>query len=133
MWMLDTDMCIYLIKRRSPTVIRKLQERRPTEVCISSITMAELQYGVEKSEARDKNASALVRFLAPLDILHFDHNAAIAYGQVRAHLERKGRPIGALDTLIGAHALSAGATLVTNNVREFRRLPGLKVENWARR
>jgi tRNA(fMet)-specific endonuclease VapC len=129
-FMLDTDSCIALIKRRSAPTLRRLTALAPGEAGISAITLAEMLYGVEKSSQRGKNRRALDEFLLPLEIADFDERAAEIYGAVRAGLEKRGTPIGALDTQIGAHALSLGATLVTHNVREFRRVPGLIVVDW---
>ena len=129
-YMLDTDACIALIKRKPGSVIRRLSVLAPGDAGISVITLAELRYGVMKSAAIERNAAALGEFLLPLEIADFGAAAAEAYGRVRAGLEKAGTPIGPLDTQIGAHALSLGAVLVTNNVREFRRIPGLKIENW---
>ena len=131
MWLLDTNICIYLIKRRPERVLDRLRALDVATVGVSSITVAELQYGVAKSSRPEHNALALAALLAPLDVLPFDDAAAAAYGVVRADLERAGTPIGAMDLLIAAHARVLGRTLVTNNVREFSRVPGLKVENWA--
>lgn len=101
-------------------------------VGISAITLAEMEYGIRKSGNPIKNREALHQFLVPLDILDFDYNATLEYGKVRADLERAGTPIGPLDTLIAAHALSLNVTLVTNNEKEFHRVAGLKTENWAK-
>jgi tRNA(fMet)-specific endonuclease VapC len=133
MYLLDTKICIYLIKKKSQELLRRLEALHPDEVGISSVTFAELQYGVKKSAAPERNARALLLFSAPLRVFAFDAEAAIAYGDVRSDLEKRGRPIGALDTMIAAHALALGAALVTNNVREFSRVAGLAVENWTRR
>lgn len=132
MYFLDTNICIYLIKESPARVIRTLQSKRPDEVAISSVTFAELQFGVEKSQHVEKNQKALDRFLAPLDIRSFDVEAGRAYARVRADLQRRGKTIGALDMMIGAHALALDATFVTNNVREFKRIRGLQIENWTR-
>ena len=129
-YMLDTDACIALIKRKPASVIRRLSILAPGDAGISVITLAELRFGVMKSAAVERNTAALDDFLLPLEIADFDTSAAKAYGQVQAGLEKAGTPIGPLDTQIGAHALSLGAVLVTNNVREFRRIPGLKIGNW---
>jgi len=129
-YMLDTDACIALIKRKPGSVIRRLSALAPGDAGISAITLAELRYGVMKSAAVERNAAALGEFLLPLEIADFGVAAADIYGRVRAGLEKAGTPIGPLDTQIGAHALSLGAVLVTNNVREFRRIAGLKIENW---
>lgn len=131
-YLLATNICIYLIKRRPPRVVERLREAGLSEVGISTITLSELLYGVEKSSRPAQNRVALSHFVAHLETLPYDGRAAEAYGRIRAALERRGRPIGPLDLLIAAHALSLGSTLVTNNVREFRRVPGLPVENWTR-
>lgn len=130
-YLLDTDICIYLIKRRPESVVRHLAAQQVGDVGVSAVTVAELRYGVARSAQTERNARALELFLAPLVIADFDAGAATAYGAVRAALERAGAPIGALDTLIAAHALSLGATLVTNNTCEFDRVPGLSLANWA--
>ena len=129
--LLDTNTCIYLIKKHPPEVLRRFNEYTVGDVGISSITAAELHFGVHNSQRPEENRRALEQFLLPLTVAHFDENAAAAYGHVRAHLEKQGTPIGSLDTLIAAHALSLDLTLVTNNVREFERVPGLKVKNWV--
>jgi tRNA(fMet)-specific endonuclease VapC len=128
--MLDTNICVELIRARSPKLFDRLRQQRMDEVALSSITLAELQYGVAKSARPDRNAALLAEFCAPLAILPFDIPAAEVYGRVRAILERGGTPIGPLDTLIASHALSLGVTVVTNNLREFRRVAGLQVESW---
>ena len=130
-YMLDTNICIYLIKRQPREVIDKFQGIAPGEIAISSVTVAEMMYGVAKSQHKDKNKSALESFLAPLEIVDFDFKAAQHYGTVRAYLEKMGTPIGAYDLMIAAHALSLGLVLVTNNKREFQRIPDLIVENWV--
>ena len=129
-FMLDTDSCIALIKRKPGPILRRLTACAPGEAGISAVTLAELRYGVAKSAQREKNGQALDEFLLPLEIADFDEPAAETYGAVRAALERSGTPIGPLDTQIGAHALSLGAALVTHNTREFRRIPGLTVVDW---
>ena len=129
--LLDTNTCIYLIKQHPPEVLRKFKEYSVGDIGISSITAAELHFGVQKSQRPEDNRRALQQFLLPLTAADFDENAATTYGHVRAHLEKQGTPIGPLDTLIAAHALSLDLTLVTNNVREFERVPGLEVENWT--
>jgi len=130
-YMLDTNICIYLIKKQPPQVIDKFAALSFGDVGVSSITVAELQYGVQKSKYSGQNQQALEQFLVPLIIADFDYNAAVAYGVIRAALERQGTPIGSLDTLIAAHALSQDVTLVTNNVREFSRVPDLKLVDWV--
>ena len=129
--MLDTNICIYIIKQQPPAVIERFLSHQVGDVGVSTITVAELAYGVGKSRHHAKNRLALEQFLAPLDVATFDQDAALAYGGLRAHLERKGSPIGSMDLLIAAHALSLGVRLATNNLREFRRVPGLRAENWA--
>ena len=130
-YILDTDICIYLIKRQPMEVIDKFQGIVPGEIAISSVTAAEMMYGVAKSQYKDKNKSALESFFAPLEIVDFDFKAAQHYGVIRAYLEKMGTPIGAYDLMIAAHALSLGLILVTNNEREFQRIPDLIVENWV--
>ena len=130
-YMLDTNICIYAIKHKPEKVFQKLQEVDPADVCISSITYAELVHGVEKSAAIDKNRLALSLLLANIEILDFDVDAAECYGKIRADLEKKGTPIGPLDMMIAGHAMSLGYKVVTNNVKEFKRVSGLKVENWT--
>lgn len=130
-YMLDTNICIYIIKKKPEKVIRRLQELSLSDVCISSITLSELEYGVEKSERRDRNKIALAKFIAPIEVIVYDDLAAAQYGGIRSYLEKNGMPIGALDILIAAHSLAHDLILVTNNEREFKRVPGLKLENWA--
>ncbi|MBI5331757.1 MAG: type II toxin-antitoxin system VapC family toxin [Betaproteobacteria bacterium] len=129
-YMLDTDICIYAIKRRPPEVLAQLRAHAAEGIGISSISVAELYFGAEKSGS-EKNIRALKHFLEPLEIAEFDQNAAMAYGRIRTALERSGTPIGPLDTQIAAHASSLEVTLVTNNTREFARVNGLKLSNWA--
>ncbi len=130
-FLLDTDTCIYLIKRKPPQVISRLIKLPLSAVGISSITLSELEYGVMKSSRSEQNKLALIQFTAPLEILPYDDLAALEYGTIRSFLEKQGTPIGSLDTLIAAHALALGCTLVTNNQKEFVRVPGLKTENWV--
>jgi tRNA(fMet)-specific endonuclease VapC len=129
--LLDTDTVIYVLKRRPPEVAAHFERCSPEEVAISVVSIAELMYGAEKSQNPVRARRAVERVAGVLRVLPFDESAARIYGKVRSHLEKLGTPIGALDTLIGAHALSVHATLVTNNVREFERIPGLRVENWT--
>ncbi len=129
--MLDTNICIYLIKQMPPEIIEHFRRHEVGEIGISSITLAELRYGVAKSLHVKQNQDALNEFILPLEIVHFDERAAQIYGAVRASLEKIGKPVGSLDTLIGAHALSIGAVLVTKNVREFKRIKDLKVVDWS--
>ncbi len=129
--LLDTNICIYVIKRRPAAVRVRFEEHEVGDVGLSSVTLSELSYGVAKSRAEDRNREALERFLAPLEIVDYGPAAAAAYGTIRAQLERRGEPIGAMDLMIAAHAMSLGVTLVTNNLREFERVEGLTVENWV--
>ena len=130
-FLLDTNICIYLIKKNPPKIIKHFNRHVVGEICISSITFAELQYGVAKSLHKQKNRAALEEFILPLEIATFDEKAAECYGAIRAQLEKAGKSIGSLDTLIGAHALSLHSTLVTNNIKEFRRINKLKVVDWT--
>lgn len=119
-FMLDTDICIYLIKKKPVQVLRKLKTLDISDLAISSVTMSELEYGVEKSSRPDQNRDALNNFITPLEIIPFDEKAASHYGQIRAYLERKGMIIGPMDMLIAAHVRSLSCTLVTNNTDEFK-------------
>ena len=130
-YMLDTNIVIYVIKHKPESVLQKFQRLEPSDFCISSITLAEIEYGISKSSRPDRNRFAFDMFISGIDILSFDDAAASEYGPIRAGLERKGTPIGPNDMLIAAHAKSLGFTIVTNNVREFERVEGLKVENWV--
>lgn len=129
--MLDTNICIFMIKHKPESVMKKFMELQPSDVCISSITYAELVHGVEKSKAKEKNGIALAVMLSEIDILPFDSLAAQVYGTIKADLERKGMPIGPMDTLIAAHAKAVDVTLVTNNTREFCRVDDLRLEDWV--
>jgi tRNA(fMet)-specific endonuclease VapC len=130
-FLLDTNICIYIIKRKPQQVIERFDTLQPSDIGISSITVAELEYGASKSQKPEQNKAALQQFLLPLEILVFDQQAAQVYGIIRADLERQGQVIGSLDMLIAAQAKSEGIVLVTNNVREFSRIPDLKLENWV--
>ncbi len=130
-FMLDTNICIYLIKRKPAVVLERFKQTDISEISISSITLSELFYGVSKSSKPEQNFMALTQFVAPLEILPYGGEATQYYGELRAHLEKQGTPIGALDMLIAAHALSIDSTLVTNNEKEFDRVPNLKIENWV--
>jgi len=130
-YMLDTNICIYAMKNKPETVLQRLKDNMQYGLCISAITLAELQHGVEKSANPEKNAAALLQFLSILSVLDFDDLAAVEYGKICADLQKKGTPIGTMDMLIAAHARTEGLVLVTNNVREFERVPELEFENWA--
>lgn len=129
-YMLDTNICIYIINARPPAVLARFRRERLGSISISSVTAAELAFGVAKSGSA-RNREALEMFLAPLEVLPFDASAIWHYGDLRAALERRGEPIGALDTMIAAHAMASNTILVTNNTREFARVAGLRLENWA--
>ena len=131
-WMLDTDTCIALIKRKPPELIKRLQAKAVGDIGISSITLAELRFGVANSSRQEQNRTALDQFLLPLDIVAFDELAADSYANVRAELEVQGTPIGPLDTLIAGHALSLNVVLVTHNVAEFKRVKGLRLDDWLK-
>ena len=130
-YMLDTNICIYAIKNKPEQVLEKLKQNLSNGICISAITLAELQHGVEKSMNPEKNSMALLQFLSILDILPFDDLAAVEYGKICAYLQERGTPIGTMDMLIAAHAKIENLIIVTNNVREFERVPDLKIENWT--
>jgi tRNA(fMet)-specific endonuclease VapC len=131
-YILDTNICIYIIKQKPQVVFEKFKQHIPGEIGISSITSAELQYGVNKSMNVQRNQIALNQFLIPLEIFNFDFEASIEYGKIRSELEKAGTPIGPLDMLIAAHARSLNMTLITNNEKEFSRVSNLKIENWAK-
>ena len=128
--MLDTNICIYAIKQRPPEVLAALRAQEVAGLGLSSVTVAELAFGVAKSGSA-RNQRALEQFLEPLEIADFDRSAALVYGHLRAALEAAGTPIGPLDTQIAAHALALGVILVSNNQREFARVPGLRLEDWV--
>lgn len=131
-YLLDTNICIYLIRRKPEIVLKRIQGLQVSDLGISSITLSELEYGVAKSRKQEQNKLALTEFLTPIEIMPFDDMAAKHYGELRAYLEKRGTPIGSLDMLIAAHAVSLQSTLVTNNESEFTRVPGLKIENWTK-
>lgn len=130
MILLDTNICIYLINAKPAAVLARFQQHRLGDIGVCSVVAAELAFGVAKSGST-RNRQALEMFLAPLNILPFDAPAVWVYGDLRANLERRGTPIGSLDTMIAAHALSQQAMLVSNNTREFARVPGLQLDNWV--
>ena len=131
-YMLDTNILVYVLnaRPRHEAVIARFDGENPENLVVSSITLAELRYGIEKSQRRERNRRTLHRVLRALNVVAFDANAAEAYGAVRATLEATGKPVGPLDTLIAAHALALDLTLVTSNLREFSRIRGLRVETW---
>lgn len=130
-YLLDTNTCIFIINFRPAAVRRKLEAQAVGNVAISTVTVSELEYGAAKSQHREKNRATLEKFLLPLEVLVYDAAAARGYGEIRAHLEKDGTPIGPMDLMIAAHALATGLTVVTNNTREFRRVPSLQVEDWT--
>ena len=132
-YLIDTNICIYLIREKDPELTQRFEKHGLYESGVSAVTVAELQYGVAKSRQMERNRRALLRFLTPFEILPFDDKDAELFGILRARLEADGRPIGPYDLELAAQALARGLILVTNNKGEFRRVPGLHVENWTRR
>ena len=130
-YMLYTDIASYIMNGKSPALLQKLQTVSTSAVCISAITKSEIMYGVEISPRQQKDRAALEFFLLHIEVLDYPADAAADYGNIRAALKSRGKSIGPNDTLIAAHARFLGLTLVTNNTREFKRVPGLKIENWA--
>jgi len=131
-FLLDTNICVFLIRNQSERVRDHIRRRRVGDIGVSAIAESELRFGADKSSDPEKNHAVLERFFLTLPVLAFDSGCAREYGRIRAFLEKKGTPIGSLDTLIAAHALSGEMTVVTNNTREFKRVPGLRVEDWTR-
>ena len=131
MYLLDTNICIYLIKNSYPFMTEKVFSYEPSDIAISSITVFELEYGAAKSKWGEETKRKIAVFLSPFTILPFSTEDAIAAGQVRAQLEKSGRPIGPYDTLIAAQGISRGLTVVTHNTNEFIRVPGIKLEDWV--
>lgn len=132
MILLDTDICIYIIKKSDKNVLKKLKRSIDKKIFISSITVAELEYGVANSSYPERNHLALISFLSLFEILNFDDFDAHSYGIVKKYLKDKGKIIGPLDMLIASQALAKKFILVSNNVREYERIPDLKLENWTR-
>ncbi|SFK35794.1 tRNA(fMet)-specific endonuclease VapC [Desulfomicrobium apsheronum] len=130
-YLLDTNICIYVIKRSPTQVLERFRKADVSSIGISSITFSELMYGAAKSSRPEQNRIALTQFVAPLEIMPYDDSAAGRYGDLRACLERQGTPIGSLDMLIAAHALALDCVLVSNNLKEFVRVPHLRMENWT--
>jgi len=130
-YLLDTNICIYIIKQKPIGVLKRFEPISPLDIGISMITVAELEYGVQKSLFPQQNQDALNKFLSPLMLYDFDFNASQVYGSIRSNLEKKGITIGSLDMLIAAHVLSLNCTLVTNNEKEFNRVENLIIENWT--
>ena len=130
-YLLDTNICIYIINKKPPAVVKRIQSKQPEQIAISSITLAELEYGIVRSRYPDRNRIALLEFLFPFMILDFDQMASVDYGWIRSFLESKGKPIEPMDLLLAAQAKSRNMILVTNNEKEFNRIDGLQTENWA--
>jgi tRNA(fMet)-specific endonuclease VapC len=129
-YLLDTNTCIYIIKRSPEQVMHRFKRLRVGDVGVSAITVCELQFGVANSSQPERNQQALTEFLGPLEVMDFPAAAAATYGEIRAHLQRSGKLVGSYDLLLAAHALHENLTLVTNNLREFSRVPNLRAENW---
>lgn len=129
-YLLDTDTSIYLLKKTSTNAIKRFEKLTPGDVTISAITIAELYYGAEKSKQVQRNFDAIESFISPLVILDFDKAAARHYGRIRNRLQAAGKVIGQMDMQIASVGLARNLTVVTNNIREFKRVPGLRVENW---
>jgi len=128
--MLDTDIAIYVIKNR-PAAARARFQRHQGQLCVSCVTVMELMYGAEKSAQPERNLRDIEGFIQRLSVLHYDEKAACHTAQIRVELERAGTPIGAYDQMIAGHARACGLIVVSNNTREFQRVPGLRIENWA--
>jgi tRNA(fMet)-specific endonuclease VapC len=131
MYMLDTNICIFIIKRRPISILEKLEKISGEQICISVVTYAELEYGVERSSSKKLNQKVLDEFISHLEVLPWETEVARQYGKIRTQLEKVGTPIGNMDLLIAAHALSEKQILVSNNLREFKRVPHLKCEDWT--
>jgi len=129
--LLDTNICIYIIKNRPLQVIERFKQYEIGELCISTITVAELMYGAYKSQFIEKNLKAISNFLLPFEIVEFDYNSSVKFGEIGAYLEKRGEVIGTLDMQIASIALSNNFVVVTNNTKEFKRVEGLRVENWV--
>jgi tRNA(fMet)-specific endonuclease VapC len=132
MYLLDTNICIYIIKKKPVDVLKTLKTKSKKDIYISSITIAELEYGVAKSQFPEKNKIALIEFLSIFNILPFDDTDAVEFGMIKTDLEKKGKIIGPMDLLIAGQAKSKKLILVTNNIKEFERVEGLKIENWVK-
>lgn len=130
-YLLDTNICIYIIKKKPQKVLEKFKQLSSGSIVISAVTVAELEYGVYKSQQIERNNKALQEFLLPLEIIPFDQKSTNIYGKIRARLEKQGKIIGGMDLLIASQALAFNLILVTNNVNEFERLSELMIENWA--
>ena len=130
MYLLDTNICIFLKNKKSPNVLQKIKENKHLGIYISSITVAELQFGVYNSKYMERNRIALIKFLTPFSVLNFDDRDAEEFGKIRTTLKNEGKIIGAYDMLIAAQALAKNLILVTDNTKEFCRIKNLTIENW---
>ncbi|TVR93222.1 MAG: type II toxin-antitoxin system VapC family toxin [Spirochaetaceae bacterium] len=131
MYLLDTNICIYIINRSPMNVVNRIKSLKPSQIKLSSISLGELEYGIYKSKNVEKNKSALIDFVSAFDIVNFDDSDAVVFGMIRADLEMRGEVIGSYDMQIAAQAVARELTLVTNNTREFGRVQRLRLENWA--
>ncbi|MDC7219916.1 MAG: type II toxin-antitoxin system VapC family toxin [Spirochaetales bacterium] len=131
MYLLDTNICIYLMKNKFPKLQERVEREELFNIALSSVTIAELEYGIAKSQFPDRNRELLYGFIAPFEIIPFTELDSEAFGQIRAYLNRNGTPIGPYDLQLAAQCLSRELCLVTNNVKEFERVPGLAIENWT--
>ncbi len=131
MYLLDTNICIYIIKRKPPEVLQILKTKSNGDIYISSITVAELEYGVARSNFPQKNKIALIEFLSIFNILPFDDNDALEFGLIKAEMSKQGNLIGPMDILIASQAKARDLILVTNNLREFERINSIRIENWV--
>lgn len=131
-YLFDTNTCIVLIRKKSPLVLQRLTQQAITDVLLSTLTVAELQFGVQKSADVIKNQQALDQFLLPFTLLDYDYEATQEYGKIRAYLEAQGTPIGSIDMLLASQALARNLIMVTNNTKEFSRVPGLQLEDWTK-
>ena len=129
-YLLDTDICIYIINKRPASVLDVIRSKHPEDISISSITAAELYYGAERSQKRHQNRIAVLEFLIPFNLLDFDQRAAVSYGKIRTELESKGTPVGPMDLLLASQATAYNLIFVTNNIKEFKRIDYLHLENW---
>ncbi|WP_078128994.1 type II toxin-antitoxin system tRNA(fMet)-specific endonuclease VapC [Leptospira alexanderi] len=132
MYLLDSNICIFLIKKKNTILLENLKKKLNKGIFISSLTIAELEFGIQKSEFKERNKVALIEFLTIFDILSFSHKDAESYGLIRANLERKGNVIGSIDMLLAAQAIANNYIFVTNNIKEFKRIKNLKIEDWTR-
>ena len=129
-YLLDTNMCVFALRNKPCAVGHRIQQHKPDDIVISTVTVAELRFGADKSNRPEENHRQISDFLLTFDILMFDSGAADAYGAIRADLERRGQPIGELDMLLAAQAVSQNLIFVTHNTSEFQRVKGLQLENW---